>query len=65
MTRDQAAQMIENRFQECGHQEWWHNSNKNKFLFLLDHAVSLGVSPQEALFILTEAFDATANEYGD
>lgn len=45
--------------------EWWNQSSRDTFIELYDKLISKGWSEDEAVELLTEAYNATAAEYGD
>jgi hypothetical protein len=48
-----------------GPTSWWHHHNGETYLQLAQRLVSLGLTREEALDTLTDAYHAAANEYGN
>lgn len=44
---------------------WWHSANLVTYLRLADRLLAHGITPEEVVDILTDAYNATADEYGD
>jgi hypothetical protein len=64
MTRDEAILLIQQRFQEYDGEEWWHPHNGETYLGLYDRLETY-MAPEHAYAILSDAFWAAADEYGD
>lgn len=61
---EEARQFVHNRFNDLGVGEWWHQGNEETFQELLT-ILEPYMSPELAVRVLSTAFWAAADEYGD
>lgn len=68
MTKDEAEALILNRFEDLVYGSevgWWHQEDQEDYLGLFNDLVGGGIPVDRAYAILSTAFHAAANEYGD
>lgn len=47
-----------------GEAGWWHQDGQETFLALFDQLTARGLSPNDALALLEQAYGAVAGEFG-